>query len=91
MAEFDSKDILRGKIAGTKGMVRKQIKEMKIIEEEVDNLLSGDIKHLEDEGLERISKVLREFHICAENALGFIAESFDEGIPRVDNVHRALV
>ena len=85
-------EVLRGKILATKVLVKKQCKEIKNVETEILEHVGGeDLELAGSERLEQIGKSLRDFYICIENALGFIAHNFDGGIPKGEKVHELLL
>lgn len=84
-------EVIRGKIAATKVLVKKQCKEIKSVETEIHELVGGNLEDSSPECLEQIAKGLREFYICIENALGFIGHNFDKGIPKGEKVHELLL
>jgi len=91
VTEYIPKEVLRGKIFATKSQVKKQIRAIREIEEEIEGFTSDDPKNADPDRLKKIAKSLREFHICVENAFVFIAENFDGGVPKGENVHESLM
>jgi len=91
VTEYIPVEILRGRIFATKSLVKKQIRAIREIEEEIEGFTSGDLKNAGQDRLKEIAKSLREFHICVENAFVFIAENFDGGVPKAENVHESLM
>lgn len=90
--EYIPQEIMRGKIFATKSLVKKQIRAIREIEGEVDNLLADtNSEEIAGEKAKELAGKLREFQICVENAFAFIAENFDGGIPKSDNVHESLL
>ena len=88
---LDAKSVMLGKIIATKSLVKKQAEVIKELEGELAELASGDVSQFESKDLQRVGRALRDFHICIENALGFIAHNFDDGIPKSENVHYDLL
>lgn len=91
MLEPMPQEVLRGKIVGTKSLVKKQVRAVKAVETEILELTGSGLQGLDDQQLNKVAQLLREFHICIENSLGFIAHNFDEGIPTGENVHQVLM
>ena len=90
--EYIPQEILRGKIIATKSLVKKQIRGIMEIEGEVEKLLEDtNIEEITVEKAKVLAEKFREFQICVENALAFIAENFDGGIPVAANVHEKLL
>ena len=89
--DFESglpKEFLQGKIIGIHSLIKRQAKAIKQIGEELEEIKAKGLDSEED--LKEASKLLRDFHICVENALIFIANSFDGGIPTED-AHKSLI
>lgn len=84
-------EVLKGNLIGTKSLVKKQIKAVRETETEITELAGKGLDSAGTEQLQEIARSLRDFHICIENALGFIAHNYDNGIPQGDNVHHLLL
>ncbi|HBT20863.1 MAG TPA: hypothetical protein DEA47_05840 [Peptococcaceae bacterium] len=90
--EYIPQEIMRGKIIATKSLVKKQIRAIKEIEGEVDDIILGiNSEEIEREKVKELAKKFREFQICVENAFVFIAENFDGGVPKTENIHKSLL
>jgi len=91
MLEPLPQEVLKGKLIGTKSLVKKQVKAVRETETEITELAGKGLDSADSEQLQEIARALRDFHICIENALGFIAHNYDDGIPKGENVHHLLL
>ena len=91
MLEPMPQEVLKGKIMATKSLVKKQVKAVRQVETEIMALAENGTEELDPGQLHTVAKSLRDFHICIENALGFIAHNFDQGIPSGEEVHELLL
>jgi hypothetical protein len=75
----------------TKILVKKQSKAVKQVETEIIELIGSSVEDMPDDVLEKVSRLLRDFYICIENALGFIGHNLDGSVPSGEDVHRLLL